>query len=306
VFKTKVLLVGLPIFAKKLGQDLQEIDDKRIYKVYNTYYSQLDKLLFLFALPFSSMVISLNGVSDKSGSLSWVLKFQKKLVMQWMGTDALLALERQEKKTIYRTYLDYATHFVDSIWQQEEIKSLGLPYHVVPFKYGREIKPIEKYAMISVLTYVAEKRKVFYGWEFVKKAALNFPEIQFRVAGFKHVDEEISPNIQLLGWLNDEEMIHELQQNPIFLRMSEHDGFSVTVIEALSVGSEVIWTHPSECVRLAKNEMEMNFQLTDAIESIKKREYTPNMHNIEFSKNTYSKEILLRNYLKKIEEISTK
>jgi hypothetical protein len=52
--------------------------------------------------------------------------------------------------------------------------------------------------------------------------------------------------------------------------------------------------------------MEMNFQLTDAIESIKKREYTPNMHNIEFSKNTYSKEILLRNYLKKIEEISTK
>ena len=96
-----IIIVGLPLFAKKMAKDLGETDRSKIFLACDTYYSLKDKILFFFILPFSSMVISFNGVSDKSGTLEWVLRWKKKLIFQWMGTDALLAMERFKNGYIY-------------------------------------------------------------------------------------------------------------------------------------------------------------------------------------------------------------
>lgn len=301
-----ILITGLPIFAKKMRDDLADFDSDNKYVVLNTYYSKWDKIRFLYFLPFAHLVISLNGVSDRSRSLNWVIRLRKKLIMQWMGTDALLAMERQKKGVIYRKYLDYATHFVDSPWQQEEVKSLGLPICIVPFKYGREIKPVSQYEKIHVLTYIANSRKVFYGWESIKVAALAFPSIEFRIVGMENDSDSYPENVSLLGWLDAENMADELRKAPIFLRMTEHDGFSVSVIEALSVGAEVVWTHPSECIHFVRNDEEMICKLADVIEVIQTRNYVPNSETIDFCKKTYNRKSLMENYISKLTKMMGK
>jgi hypothetical protein len=301
--KKIIIIVGLPLFAKKMAKDLGETDRSKIFLACDTYYSLKDKILFFFILPFSSMVISFNGVSDKSGTLEWVLRWKKKLIFQWMGTDALLAMERFKNGSIYRKYIDYATNFVDSPWQQEEVKSINLPIHIVPFKYGRELTPLQQYPKMAIFTYVAESRMVFYGWEKIKFAAQKFPFVEFRVAGLKNIPEDYPSNIKLLGWLKSEEMDIEIVSAPIFLRMTDHDGFSVTVIEALSVGAEVIWTHPSECIYWVKNEIELVHKIEELLELIKNRNLSPSIENINFSKKTYNKITLLRNYISNLENL---
>jgi glycosyltransferase involved in cell wall biosynthesis len=298
-----IIITGLPIFAKKMRDDLASFDANNRYVVLNTYYSKWDKILFICWLPFSSLVISLNGVSDRSRSLDWVIRFRKKLIMQWMGTDALLAMERYKKGVIFRKYLDYATHFVDSPWQQEEVKSLDLPIQIVPFKYGREIIPVERYEKMYVLTYIAAIRKVFYGWESVKAAANAFPSVEFRVVGMESDEAKFPSNIRLMGWLDAQNMAEELRNAPIFLRMTEHDGFSVSVIEALSVGAEVIWTHPSDCIHFVQNDAEMNHKLTEVFKLIEDRNSIPNKETIEFCNKTYNRQLLMVNYISELQKI---
>ncbi|MBM3185526.1 MAG: hypothetical protein FJZ67_04440 [Bacteroidetes bacterium] len=298
-----IIFVGLPLFAKKMANDLGEIDKSKTYLAFDTYYSFTDKILFFFTLPFSSLVISFNGVTDKSGTLDWVLRWKKKLILQWMGTDALLAMERFKNGSIYRKYIDYASNFVDSPWQQEEVKSINLPIYIVPFKYGRELTPVDFYPEMTIFTYVAESRMEFYGWEKIKLAAQKFPFIEFRVAGLKNVSEDYPSNIKLLGWLKSEEMDKEIVIAPIFLRMTDHDGFSVTVIEALSVGAEVIWTHPSECIHWVKNEIELVHKIEELLVLIKNRNLSPSIENINFSKKTYNKITLHRNYILNLENL---
>lgn len=301
-----ILLTGLPLFAKKISDDLSDFDPNNRYIFLNTYYSKLDKLKFICFLPFSYLVISFNGVTSRSRSLDLVLFFRKKLIMQWMGTDALLAIKRQKSGSIFRKYLDYSINFVDSEWQQEEVKSLGVNIKIVPFKYGREIEAIDKYLSLHILTYVAESRKEFYGWESIKLAAKKFPEIRFKVVGMKTDEFTYPENIDLLGWLDSSEMESALRNAPIYLRMTEHDGFSVTVIEALSVGAEVIWTHPSECVHFVKNDIEMIQRIEHSIKVLKSRNFYPNKENIEFCKNKYNRHKLIMNYLEVIKKIDLK
>ena len=95
-----VLVNGLPLFGQKLASDLNEFDSNNRYVFFNTYYSLWDKILFFLLVPFCRLVISFNGVSDKSGSLDAALFFRKKIVMQWQGTDVLLAKQRFESNSL--------------------------------------------------------------------------------------------------------------------------------------------------------------------------------------------------------------
>lgn len=75
----RVLINGLPLFAKRLADELQKYDHKSSYIFLDTYNSKWAQLLFFIYLPFSDCVISMNGVTDNSGSLNLVLKWKKKI-----------------------------------------------------------------------------------------------------------------------------------------------------------------------------------------------------------------------------------
>lgn len=295
-----VLINGLPLFSKRLADDLNAFDTSNRFIFCDTYNSKVQQLKFLALLPFADVVISMNGVTDNSGSLNAVLKFKKKLIMQWQGTDSLLAMERFKNGTIKRDYIDHAFHFVDSPWLFDEVSSIQLKPQHVPFKFAEEKMPIEKFNGISTMTYIADKRQAFYGIHKFKAVAEANPEVEFKLFGVINSEVKLPANVKSFGWVASDVFQKHLRETPIFFRLAEHEGFPVSVIEAMSFGCEVIMTSPYAYSHQAKT----NEEVINAFEKVKQlvssRNLMPNHDLINMVKRDYKREIILSNYIGKI------
>lgn len=300
----RVLITGLPLFSQRLAEDLQAFDPENEYLFYNTYYSKLDLLKFIWKLPKADLVISMNGVTDKSRTLDMVLKFKKKLVLQWMGSDVMYAMERHEKGTISRRYVDYALNYVDASWLKEELYSIHIPSELLPFKFYDQLdEPVLKYNGIEAVTYISQNRQDFYGMNWVRELARNFPAVPFHVYGAKNEKEELT-NIKMYGWQDHDTFKSAVKKAPIFLRLTEHDGNAVSIMEAQSFGSEVLTRLPFENSVEVKSEAQLMTAFSSMIAKIEARNYTPNAENIEFVKRNYNKDNVLLNYVNTLKSIS--
>ena len=299
----RVLITGLPLFSKRLAEDLQAFDPENSYLFYDTYYSRKDLLKFIWKLRRTDIVVSLNGVTDRSKTLDMVLKRKKKLVLQWMGTDALHAMERYQNGTMVRDYVDYAANWLDSSWLMKEVSSIGVKPQFQHCKYLiKDIKPVEQYDGISVATYIAQNRQEFYGMEWVIRIAEAFPAIQFSVFGVSETTYAIPSNIILKGWRTPEEVLEAMRNTPIFLRMTDHDGFSVSVIEATALGAEVLTRLETEWTHLVdeKNVLEV---FESAVNQVKERGLKPNMENSMSVLKEFDKTTVLTNYVNELKKL---
>ena len=299
-----VLVNGLPLFAKRIVKDLNAFDRRNTYVFTDTYYSLWGKIKFFLFLPFSKVIISFNGVSAPSGSLNWALKFKKKIVMQWQGTDVSLALSRFNDNTIYRKYIDNSIHLTDAVWLKSELDKFINSVKIVPFKHFNMIENKVNYKQISILSYIAKGRESFYGYDELFLAAKNFPEIQFNIIGTDGEGKELLQNIVFHGWIDEFKVNQLMRESPIFIRLTKHDGNSVSVFEALGNGCEVIWSYPNEKSYLATDSNELISVLEDLVLSIRARNFTPNQNNFHFVKDNYNKEVILSNYIKVLNNFS--
>lgn len=299
----RVLVNGLPLFAKRFAEDLQKYDPSSRFIFLDTYNSLWAKFLFFLYVPFCDCVISMNGVTDNSGSLNLVLWWKKKLILQWMGTDALLAMDRFKQQTIFRKYIDNSYNFVDSQWLMEEVKSLEVPVEYLHFKSVTVMSNDKIYDQISITSYVAEKRQLFYGMDQIAEIARALPNIEFHLFGLNQADFPTTPNVHFYGWVSPEEFAEKLKVSPIFLRLTDHDGFSVSVIEALGYGCEVIWSLPFEYTHLATNAQQAIEKISMLVPKIEKLGMKPNHELIEIVQQHFNPETLTKNYIQKLKEI---
>jgi hypothetical protein len=303
----RILINGLPLFGNRLANDLQSTDTKGHYHFVDTYYSKWGKIKFMLLLPFSDVVISLNGVHSKSGSLDWVLKLKKKLIMQGQGTDVSLAIAAHYAGTIYSNYISYANHFYDAPWFKQELLPLNILAEQVHFKYAMpNLTNRTKYKSIKVLTYIGQNRADFYGLSTIIAAATVLPEIEFNIMGMSSTPQVLPPNVNVLGWVSQERVALLLTECAIFARVIEHDGFSVSVMEALSFGAEVIWSYEMNNCHLANNETQLINKISVCKTQIEQRGFTPNYENINYVNTTFSKEVIMKKYINKIYEIANK
>jgi len=300
----RIIFNGLPYFGKKLAQDLNEFAPKHSFMFFDTYYSKIDQIKFAVNLPFADLVVSMNGVSDKSGSLDLVLKMKNKLWMQWQGTDAMLALERAKNNTIDRKYIDYAKNFAIAPWLKDELKAIDVNCEILVNQWVVSAGFSEKkFERIGVYSYIPKGKEAFYGWEIIKYIAEKKPEISFYIFGTKGEELSKLKNITFLGLVTDEN-IKEIQNRlPIYIRLTEHDGYSYMVIEALSNGSEVIWSMPHERCHLLNSMEKAEMVFDKVVNDLNKRGLTRNESNILFVKENFSREIILKKWIEKIEEV---
>jgi hypothetical protein len=301
-----VLVNGLPLFSKRLVKDLNSLDKKNTYFFADTYYSSWQKIRFLLLLPFCKIVISFNGVSDQSGSLNWVLRFKKKMMMQWQGTDVLLAVERFKMGSIQKKYIDNAIHFTDAPWLKDELKEIAPNIRILNFKHLEFQQNSTQYKNQSVLSYMGKGRENFYGFQAFKYAAEKFPTVAFHIIGSDGKGLESLPNITFHGWVSEDQVKRMMIETPIFVRLVEHDGNSISVIEALGNGCEVIWSYPNENCFLAKTGNELAQVLKDVMLLVENRNNLPNEENYLFVKENYQKEYVIGNYIKEINEFANK
>ncbi|MFZ4412856.1 MAG: hypothetical protein ACOYOV_07220 [Bacteroidales bacterium] len=300
----RVIIAGLPYFAKILQSDLAGFDPKNKYVFCDTYYSLFDKIRFSMLLPFTDLVISLNGVSDKSGSLELAVKSGKKIFMLWQGTDVLLAKERFNNNTIYSKYINYAIHFSDSLILIDELKEIGIKADLLNFKHIEiNQSTIKDYKDISVYTYVPEGKEVFYGLDFMIPLFEMFPEIEFKIIGTHGKSYPKYPNVKFYGWIDKKSYQDISSKTPIFIRLTEHDGYSRSVLEALSAGNEVIWNMKHElCHYVKRDSILVSEKLREVIQLIENRGLTKNINNIQWADENLNIQNIIGKFKEKIEE----
>lgn len=286
-------------------KDLYEFAPQHSFSFFDTYISKLEQIKFTSALPFADLVISMNGISEKSGSMDLVLKLKKKLLMQWQGTDVLIALEQSKNKKLNRKYIDYATHITDAPWMKEELHSIGINCGLIFYKWIAAQNTSGKFKELGAYSYLPEGKEKFYGWKSIYEIAKKHSDISFHVAGTTGINLKQLPNVNFLGWIDEAKMKKLQMEFPIFIRLTEHDGYSLSVLEALSCGNEVMWTMSHEQCHFV-NQANAVDVFNKLMESMQARDLKRNENNISFIKDNFSKEKVLGGFLKKLEELAGK
>jgi glycosyltransferase involved in cell wall biosynthesis len=225
-----------------------------------------------------------------------VIEYDVPLIMYWHGTDVMIAKQRFDSGSINNKYTVHAHHFTDAEWLQKELLEIGISTELLPFKYVEDVSEVHKYEKISVLTYLAKGKEQFYGLNEIQKLAENFPEVEFTVAGSDGKGINYPKNIQFLGWRSANEMKRLRFNHAIFIRLTEHDGNSLSVLEALASGQEVIWNYPGENCNYVQEISEIEDTFKEVIYKIELRGMISSSQNIDFVKKNHSKETILTNF----------
>ena len=267
----KILITGLPYFGKKIQARLSEADKGNKYIYLNTYYSQKDRLRYLWYIWFSKCVYSINGTTGGSMVLSLAINLKKKVVLHWVGTDVLLAKKAIQENKADRRFLEYPVHLTDSPWFVNELKELGIaadynPLLVVDSKPETRSTP-EKF---SVLTYIPQEDQEYYGLTSILEVAKRLPDIEFKIAGSEKTDLPISDNIKFLGWVNN--MTPLFQQSIVTIRSVKHDGLSFFVLESLLHECHVIYNRGFDHCLFASEPENMYNLISDLFDKFKRKE----------------------------------
>lgn len=293
----KIIFTGLPYFGKKLVDDLNEFDKVNAYYFFNTYYSWWDKLKFVFHLLNADRVISINGASSNSGALNWVIRLKKKLILQWQGSDALTAISNFKNKTFNSKYIDYAKSFTDALWLKEELKEIGINVEILNFKHCETASNNIPFNSVNAVSYMIEGQEKFYGLDTINHLAENFPAISFHIIGSSGLNLAHPENVIFYGWVNKKKVKDLMNENAVFIRFPEHDGNSLSVLEAISNGNYVLWNQPHTQVKCVTNYDEVVQSFGDLIESVRANNLAKNIENLNWANAHLKRDAVLKSYI---------
>jgi hypothetical protein len=294
----KVLIVGLPLFAERLRKELNEFDFDNTYYNLDTYYSKKDKLKALFMIPFVDVVYSINGTLGNSGVINLALKFKKKVMFTWVGTDVVKAGKLVVKN---ERYLHAVEHYCEVGWIQEELEELGVKAEIlnfVSFNKNFDLKePITK--RLQVLSYIPDNRAEFYGMKEYLELARSFPEIDFTIAGAKaEAHYPLPVNITALGWVKDMNAL--MERIHVCVRFPEHDGLSSFILESLARGKKVIYKYPFHFCETCASFEDMKSSISRFNSDFLKGEIILNEEGKKFIESNFNSDVILGTLVEKI------
>lgn len=213
----------------------------------------------------SDVVLVIGGTIEKSKIIDIALIFNKKVVFFWIGTDVLKAKQLNKDK-ICKNYIFNCTHICECDWIKNELFEVGISADIVNIAVVNDNKKscYNEWNKMKIICYSGEKREYFYGYENIFKLAELYPEFTFNVVGSSGKSVNKLPNIKFYGFVDDLE--RKFADNFLFIRVPEHDGLSVSVLEALSHKNWVIYSYP---LKFAYNGCNFS-EIKDSFDKVKK------------------------------------
>ncbi|MBI5541115.1 MAG: hypothetical protein HY951_13700 [Bacteroidia bacterium] len=277
----KIIVTGLPYFGRKISALLKNADAGNNYIFLNTYYSNYDRLRFLWHILTAKTVYSINGATGKSFVLSLAIKFKKRVVFHWVGSDLELARVAINNNTAEKRFIDFPVHLTDSPWYVTDLKEIGINAKYLPLlSVDKAPDSVSFPTEFNVLAYIPQDNQEFYGILSIIELAKVFPEINFNITGSSEYSVELPTNIKLLGWIKDMKPVFE--NTVVSIRFPKHDGLSFFVLESLLYSRYVIYNYPIDNSILAKNIEEIKSGLTELLEKFKAGKLELNIKGREF------------------------
>jgi len=283
-----IALIGNSHFGPILTKQLNEYDNNS-YRFYNTNENKIDKIKFALNLPFIDVVYSVSASISGGGALNLALRFNKKIVQHFIGSDVLSAQIDFKNKNINQKLIENSHYLCEVNWIQEELTEINISSEVKALMvYERFLKP-KLFEEFSVLTYMGKGKELFYGIEHFIKLAKDFPHIQFKIAGIESY-ANLPVNIRCLGWIN---MMDELQNSTVFIRNAKHDGLGFSIIEALSLGRVTFYNYDFPYVNYFEDYNDLKEQFCVCVESFNMGKLLINDEAIAYAKSLFNKERVL-------------
>ena len=284
-----IALIGNSYFGVILTEQLTRYDKENTYTFYNTNEYFVEKIKFLFHIFKIDIVYSIGATVSGGGALNLALRFNKKIVQHFIGSDVLSAQLDFKNQNINKKLIENSRYLCEVNWIQKELNEINISSEVKSLMvYENFLKP-KLFEAFSVLTYMGKGKELFYGIEHFIKLAKDFPHIKFKIAGIESYTN-LPVNIRCLGWIN---MIDELQNSTVFIRNAWHDGLGFSIIEALSLGRVTFYNYDFPYVNYFKDYNDLKEQFSVCVESFNSRKLTINHEAIEYTKSIFNKEKVL-------------
>lgn len=295
----KIIFSGVPLYSKKLVNELSKYDKKNEYLYINMKSSFSEKLYFYLHMLTADILFVSYVDSHYMKAVDYALRLNKKVILSWIGTDVSNAIPLIKEETFNKNYINKVFHTTASVWLKEELKEVNIQAkylinQVCENKYFEFFVPKK----FIVLTRMTKGRELFYGMDTILKLAKDFKDIEFRIAGIDTYDN-LPMNITLLGWVDMEE---EYKNCSVFVRYMKHDGESHCVVEALSYGKEVFYNYDFPYVNFIDNYKSLKQGLETTLLKYNEGSLGPNYKGIEFIESNYNKEKVLEGYKKLFKE----
>jgi hypothetical protein len=206
------------------------------------------------------------------------------VVIIWAGTDALIL--SRNPSLLNESQKCEVIHLAVAPWLVDELNAAGIRARYLPIigvegTAAAPSSPRQPY----VLTYLPEPRREFYGRDFVYEVARGLPDMRFLAVGAGEQDAEAPPNVRYLGWRGN---LNELYDQAFaILRVPEHDGMSLVVLEALARGRFVLWRYQLPGVHTVSTPEEARVYLTQLWEEQQRDAKRYNAAGVAFIRDRY-------------------
>ena len=254
--KPRVLILGLPYFGGHVRAELARRGWRARYHPHPGHAARLWVTLLPELLRADVLYLISSRIDRRSPQALLALAWRRPIVIHWVGTDVLFALEAFRAGRASRRLLRHATHLADAPWLIDELAELGVraEYVALPVPALARAEPPTLPAAFRVLVYYpvdALDREDFDGGT-IFRLIREFPSVRFLIIPSppETLPGPLPANLEARGWVSDMDAVYE--ETTVYLRLTIHDGTSFMAIEALSRGRHVIWTHPMAGAVLAR------------------------------------------------------
>jgi hypothetical protein len=205
------------------------------------------------------------GPSIKKYLLFWIKK-NPIIINHWIGSDVIAEMEKKQHQGIQRT----GNFILDSIvwwkmkrgglinvavapWLVDELAQSDIPATCLPITtldpHFLGTPDIQHAKDIDFLSYVQLRRFDFYGGDKIVKLAERWKDYTFLIILGDLTEippdlvEKMPGNVTISPRVERDKMPGLYQRSKFFLRYTQHDGLSLSVLEALYFNLEVLWTY---------------------------------------------------------------
>lgn len=237
----KAVVVGYPFHAERLARVVNET--ARGWRFCTFSSSRSGTLRAFYGLRDAQALISVGGPGPSVHLCKAARTRRIPIVVIWVGSDVTSAAARLPEIPV-RDFINFA----DAPWLAQELDSIGIPARyraLTAVPVGKSVAPLP--TRFRVLTYLPVPRRRFYGETRIYALAHAMPAVEFLVIGNGEPDTAAPPNVKFFGHVRD---VGELiDASTVLVRLPEHDGTSLMVLEALARARHVLWTHEFPGVR---------------------------------------------------------